>query len=113
MTFFIILAVSTSIFYIVRHLLKWSKVSTNSNTIKNEKQADSIQLTPKQFAEKYKTNQGQVKGGTLCFWGHWFGRPYDNFHQITSVDYDTDTNILTIHFSEQETLTVTNPSDIE
>lgn len=114
MTYLLILAASTIIFYIARHFFKGSKVPTNSNPIKNSKQIDTaIQLTPKQFAEKYKTNQGQVKGGTLCFWGRWFGRPYDNLHQITSVSYDTDLNILTILFSEQETLTVTNPSDIE
>ena len=73
----------------------------------------AIQLTPIQFAEKYLSKQGQVKGGTLCFWGHWFGKPYDNIHEITAVDYDTGTNILTIRFSEQETLTITNPLGIE
>lgn len=114
MTFFLILAASTIIFYLARHFLKRSEASINSNNIRNDKQMDTaIQLTPKQFVEKYKNAQGLVKGGTLCFWGHWFGKPYDNFHQITALDYDTDANILTIHFSEQETLTITNPSDIE
>jgi len=81
---------------------------------KSDNVADTFKsLTPIEFAEKYKSQQGQVKGGTLCFWGHWFGRPYDNFHQITSVDFDTITNILTIRFSEQETLTVTTPADIK
>ena len=97
-----------------RLFFKRSGVSTNPITIENKNQIDTaIQLTPQQFAEKYKIKQGRVKGGTLCFWGHWFGRPYDNFHQITVLEYDTDTNILTIHFSEHETLTITNPSDIE
>jgi hypothetical protein len=82
-------------------------------SIKSDNVTDTfIELTPTEFAKKYKSQQGQVKGGTLCFWGHWFGKPYDNFHQITSVDFDTTTNVLTIRFSEQETLTVTFPSGI-
>jgi len=114
MTFLLILTASTIIFYLSRHFFKGSEVPTNSNAIKNDIQMDTaIQLTPKQFAEKYKNKQGQVKGGTLCFWGHWFGKPYDNIHEITAVDFDTDTNTLRIRFSEQETLTITNPLGIE
>jgi hypothetical protein len=72
-----------------------------------------ISLTPEQFAEKYRNNLGRVRGGTLCFWGHWFGRPYDNFHQIIAVDFDASKNILTLHFSGREILIVNNPSDIQ
>ncbi len=116
MTFFIILAVSTIIFYVARHLLKSADRQTNSVINKRENiTQDEIpcKLTPKQFSEKYRNGQGQVKGGTLCFWGHWFGRPYDNFHQITNSDFDIEHNILTIQFSEQETLRINNPTDIE
>ena len=113
MTYLLILIASTIIFYLARHFFKASKAPTNSNAIKNDTQMDAaIQLTPIQFAEKYLSKQGQVKGGTLCFWGHWFGKPYDNIHEITAVEYDTGTNILTLRFSEQETLTITNPLGI-
>ncbi len=116
MTFFIILAVSTIIFYVVRHFHKSADTSTNSASLKRNDISLSeipLKLTPKQFSEKYKSGQGQVKGGTLCFWGHWFGRPYDNIHRITDSNFDLEHNILTIQFSEKETLTVTNPKDIE
>ena len=81
---------------------------------KNNKITDVFtKLTPAEFVEKYNSQQLQVKGGALCFWGHWFGRPYDNFHRITSVGFDITTSILTIRFSEQEILTVSNPVDIK
>jgi hypothetical protein len=113
MTSLLILAASTLLFLLVRHFLKDTTNATHSMSIKSDNVTDTfIELTPTEFAKKYKSQQGQVKGGTLCFWGHWFGKPYDNFHQITSVDFDTTTNVLTIRFSEQETLTVTFPSGI-
>ena len=116
MTYFIILAVSIIIFYVARHFLKKSDRSTNSTTNNRENITENeipLTLTPKQFSEKYNHKQGQVKGGTLCFWGHWFGKPHDNYHQIIKSHFDIEHNILTIQFSERETLTVTNPGDIE
>jgi len=114
MTFLLILATTTLIFFTVRHFLKPLSSSKNSLDFKGDKKKEVLNcLTPTEFAEKYKNRQGQVQGGTLCFWGHWFGRPYDNFHRIVSVDFDTSTHILTIRFSEQETLVVTNPSDVQ
>jgi hypothetical protein len=113
MTFFLIFAASTLLLLFVRHFLADRPNATHSVNIINDETADAfIRLTPTELAERYKREQGLVKGGTLCFWGHWFGRPYDNFHQISSVDFDTTTNVLTICFSEHETLIVTNPADI-
>jgi len=83
------------------------------NSKLNNTQETYNNLTPVAFAQKYKSQLRQVKGGALCFWGHWFGRPYDNFHQITSVDFDTVSNTLTICFSEKEMLTVSNPQQIK
>ena len=49
-----------------------------------------------------------VHSGTLRFWGAWFGKPHDNFHTIVRADADDDCLIL--HFNEEETLRVWNPT---
>lgn len=113
MSYLLILTATTLLFFLARHFLKGTTNATYSMNNKSDDETSiPVKLTPTEFAEKYKSQQGQVKGGSLCFWGHWFGKPYDNYHQITSVDFDPTTNKLTIRFSEQETLTVTNPADI-
>jgi hypothetical protein len=50
-----------------------------------------------------------VQSGTLCFWGVWFGRPYDNCHSIVAAE--AEGNCLALHFNEQEVLKVWHPQD--
>lgn len=52
-----------------------------------------------------------AKSGTLRFWGQWFGRPMDNFHQIVRCEANRDT--LCLWFNEGELLTVDNPVGFE
>jgi hypothetical protein len=56
-------------------------------------------------------NIGLLKTGSLRFWGLWFGRPYDNVHQIASCDHDRD--LLRIWFNEAELLSVWSPDGLE
>lgn len=56
--------------------------------------------------------KGKIKGGSLCFYGHWFGKPYDNYHQLNNLEYDSSTNKLTLIFDERETLSISNPRNI-
>lgn len=51
-----------------------------------------------------------VKVGTLRFWGEWFGRPYDNWHQI--VNSTSSSNTLYLHFDEQELLSIWDARNI-
>lgn len=51
-----------------------------------------------------------TKGGTMCFYGQWFGRPYDNFHRIR--DAVLDDGQLKVRFQGGEILTVINPQKI-
>lgn len=51
-------------------------------------------------------------GGSMRFWGEWFGRPMDNYHLITEAFYDNNTNVLTIHFDAGETCIVYGPIGI-
>lgn len=50
-----------------------------------------------------------VKSGTLCFFGEWFGRPYDNWHEIATASAAGDE--LIIRFNQDETLTIWNPAN--
>lgn len=50
------------------------------------------------------------KGGSLRFWGDWFGRPYDNFHRPVSAELDG--GVLTICFDNGEQCAVFSPSGI-
>jgi len=50
------------------------------------------------------------KGGSICIFGDWFGRPMDNFHKIDCFSFVN--GVLTITFNEGETLTVWNPSGL-
>lgn len=60
------------------------------------------------IAEEINRMVPEVKSGSLRFFGEWFGRPYDNAHQVVSAQAEHD--ILTIKFDEGETLTVWSPS---
>jgi hypothetical protein len=52
-----------------------------------------------------------LKVGSLCIWGDWFGRPYDNQHQI--VGATVDGNYLVLNFNDGETLKLESPTKIE
>lgn len=51
-----------------------------------------------------------LKGGTLRFWGEWFGRPFDNYHRVINADFTE--NILVISFDNGEICTIYNPQNI-
>lgn len=50
------------------------------------------------------------KGGTLRFFGDWFGRPYDNFHIPVSAELSE--NALMICFNNNEKCVVYEPLGI-
>jgi hypothetical protein len=49
-----------------------------------------------------------IRSGSLCMFGCWFGRPMDNNHRSCSAMFTTD--LLTIKFDQGETLEIWNPS---
>lgn len=52
----------------------------------------------------------ELKGGSLCIWGEWFGRPHDNFHVIETVQWEKDGAAL--HFKDGGALYVSDPAGI-
>ena len=69
-----------------------------------------IKLTPMEIVEKF--DNLNFDGGTLRIWGKWFGKPYDNFHEIEKIKFDENNNQLEIIFDEKEILTILKPSKI-
>ncbi|MDB5801420.1 MAG: hypothetical protein JWL63_2359 [Rhodocyclales bacterium] len=67
-------------------------------------------MSPIEIAAAINENLPMLKQGTLRFWGQWFGRPYDNMHQV--VHCTSEGNKILLMFNEDETLTVTNPRDV-
>lgn len=67
----------------------------------------------KTIIELMKKNINNLKKGSLRFWGEWFGRPMDNYHIITCVDFKSEEDVLVFTFNEGETLTVWNPEGIK
>lgn len=62
-----------------------------------------------QIASRILNALPNIKCGTLRFWGSWFGRPYDNRHQI--VDCEAEGEILLVRFDQSELLSVFSPRD--
>ena len=65
---------------------------------------DKVKYSMKErFLEELK-----IEGGSLCIWGEWFGRPYDNFHTVESVRWERTK--ISIHFDQGESLYISNPT---
>lgn len=62
------------------------------------------------IADKFMSIDENIRSGTLCMFGCWFGRPMDNFHRSSSAEFDGE--ILKITFDEGETLEVWHPSNL-
>jgi hypothetical protein len=52
------------------------------------------------------------KRGSLCFWGDWFGRPYDAWHTVVSAEYDESSDTLTLIFDGDERCKIFQPYGI-
>ena len=55
-----------------------------------------------QLADRIQRAITKVPVGSLRFWGERFGRPYDNWHTLTSCR--AEKNILLLSFDQGETL---------
>ncbi|MDN3725523.1 hypothetical protein QRD02_14150 [Aequorivita sp. SDUM287046] len=84
--------------------------SSNAEKSTNEFQAD-LNLSATEFEQRF--GEIKINGGTLRFWGNWFGKPMDNYHEIKNVEFDNGKNILTLNLSEDEKLKIWNPSNLE
>ena len=63
------------------------------------------------IAEKINQLIPKIKSGTLRFYGEWFGRPMDNYHQI--IKANNQDSLLKIHFDNNEVLYINSPYDFQ
>ncbi len=59
------------------------------------------------FAAEIRRAIATLKRGGLCFFGSWFGRPYDNEH--VAVEAEAEGDCLMVRFNEGEVLRVWEP----
>jgi hypothetical protein len=62
------------------------------------------------IADRIREALPRLKPGSLRFWGAWFGRPYDNLHRMVGCESKED--ILSMHFNEDEVLSVWLPNGL-
>jgi len=65
----------------------------------------------KKLADRIRQELPNVKAGTLRFWGEWFGKPYDNQHQLARCEVES--NLLRLFFDGDEILSVWAPSGLK
>lgn len=67
-------------------------------------------MDAQEIAKNINASLTHLKTGTLRFWGEWFGRPYDNIHQV--VRCSGEGNLVTLEFKEGETLAIFEPKGL-
>ena len=81
-----------------------------------QKDGQEVEKYPqyKTLLEKVKQAIGErfvdelkIEGGCISIWGEYFGRPYDNYHSITSLRWSHEE--IAILFSNDQSLYIKNP----
>jgi hypothetical protein len=85
----------------------WLKKKEN----KTRELQTELELSSVDFKQKFDSLK--ISGGTLRFWGNWFGKPMDNYHEIKMVEYDNETEKLTLTLSEGEKIRIWSPSAVK
>ncbi len=63
-----------------------------------------------EFISKIQNSQKTIKSGTLRFFGDWFGRPMDNCHEVTRIEFIE--NELVIEFCNNSLVSIIEPNGI-
>ncbi len=70
-----------------------------------------LELSSIDFVKKFETLK--ISGSTLRFWGNWFGKPMDNYHEIKMVEFKNETKELALILGEMEKVRIWNPSNVQ
>lgn len=73
---------------------------------------DFKRRSPQEFVALVKEGKQLFREGSFRIFGAWFGRPYKKKHLIKSAEFNQVERILTLYFSENEKLIITNPRNI-
>lgn len=63
-----------------------------------------------EISDEIMNLEENIRSGSLCMFGCWFGRPMDNIHRSCSAKFAND--LLTINFDQGETLEIWHPSKL-
>lgn len=86
--------------------------STDLDNLEPTKDSATKRRSPEEIARIIENKDNLFKGGTFRIFGDWFGKPYDNYHEIESAEFNTQLKRLTLNFKEGEILEVYNPKHI-
>ncbi|TRZ42181.1 hypothetical protein [Robertkochia solimangrovi] len=86
--------------------------SPDLDNLEPTKDSETKRRFPEEFVRIVENNDNLFKGGTFRIFGDWFGKPYDNYHEIESAEYDEQLKRLTLNFNEGEKLEIYNPKHI-
>ncbi len=61
-------------------------------------------------ATAIRARLGRIKRGSLCMFGHWYGRPCDTIHHV--VDARADGNCLRVTLDGSDVLEIWDPAEV-
>ncbi|MDO3695944.1 hypothetical protein QVZ41_13920 [Wenyingzhuangia sp. chi5] len=108
---FIHVIISVLIFLLIVPFKKRRKTENNTE-FKQGKNIESfeINLTPSELEKEFKNLD--FTGGTLRFWGNWFGRPMDNFHVVKNIEFIESTERIILSLDDSQKITIIKPRNI-
>ena len=86
--------------------------SPDLDNLEPTKDSETKRRSPEEIVRHLENKDNLFRGGSFRIFGDWFGKPYDNHHQIVSANFEEQSNKLTLHFKEGEKLEIYNPRNI-
>ncbi len=72
-----------------------------------------LKLTPDELSSLFLEKKTKFNNGTtVSIWGDWEGRELDTRHEVNSINFNSENNILTIKFSDNCILKIKRPEAI-
>lgn len=76
------------------------------------KESETKRRNSEEIVERLKNNENLFNGGAIRIYGDWIGKPYENFHNLKTAEFNNELNLLTLFFEENEKLEIYNPRNI-
>lgn len=92
--------------------LTFIHASPDLDNLEPTKDSATKRKSPEELVNQINLKENTCKGGTIRIFGDWLGRPYDNYHELNTAQFDQTLNLLTLHFTKGEQLEIYNPEHI-
>ncbi|MGK0364686.1 MAG: hypothetical protein ACI85O_001744 [Saprospiraceae bacterium] len=93
-------------------VMKFMSTNSASSDLDNLEatRSDSFQtIEIEKLVESFEREPTHFHGGNVKIWGDWQGRDLENINEITTIEYEDESSILTITFKNGNKLLLTNP----